>query len=207
MRNALRERHEIRRNEAIRQLEEKQAASSSAPSNVKNQPAATEGENLPARKHKFSHDGGIKKSLMANMETPVNTEAEETHRQYGARAEAVAEQSQSDKKSKKKDEKAAKKAAKKAAEKAAKKKAESKKSEKKGKNKKTSEEEKTGSISPRTAAAAFDDVDDDSLIQMPEKNVPRLKLDPSAYSSMNLSEILFGEVGDDGKKSKKKKKS
>ena len=118
VRSALRERHEIRRNEAIRQYEDNLADAYPAAFAGKNPPAAAEGENVPARKHKFSHDGGIKKSLMANMETPVNTEAEESHRQYGARAEAVAEaaaQNESGKKSKKKDEKAAKKAAKKAA--------------------------------------------------------------------------------------------
>ena len=211
VRSALREKHEVRRSEAIRQLEEAQAAAqpTAQTSALKNQPAA-DGENTPARKHKFSHEGGIKKSLMANMETPVNTQAEESHRQYGARAEAVAEaaaQPESEqKKQKKKDEKAAKKAAKKAAEKAAQKKAESKKNDKKNKDKnkdKKPEEEKTPEqIHPPTAAAAFADVDEDSLIEMPKQNLPGLKLDPSAYSSMNLSEILFGE----GKNAKKKKK-
>ncbi len=207
VRSALRERHEIRRSEAIRQLEENQAAlqaQTQTPS--RNQPVPTESDSQPARKHKFSHEGGIKKSLLANMETPVNTETEESHRQYGARAEAAAEQTQNEKKSKKKDEKAAKKAAKKAAEKAAQKKAESKKGDKKGKNKKQEEEQKSGNIPQQTAAAAFADVDDDSLIDMPAKNLPSLKLDPSAYSSMNLSEILFGEAGDNKKNQKKKKK-
>lgn len=208
VRSALRERHEIRRNEAIRQYEDNLADAYPAAFAGKNPPAAAEGENVPARKHKFSHDGGIKKSLMANMETPVNTEAEESHRQYGARAEAVAEaaaQNESGKKSKKKDEKAAKKAAKKAAEKAAQKKAESKKGDKKSKNKKQPESEKPQpSPQPQTAAAAFADVDDDSLIEMPRNNLPSLKLDPTAYSSLNLSEILFGEGG--GRKNEKKKK-
>ena len=224
IRSALRERHEIRRGEAIRQLEEAQAASQSAAAAAKKEQPSADTENTPARKHRFSHEGGIKKTLMANMETPVNKEAEETHRQYGARAEAVAEaaaQLESDekkskgKKSKEKDsgkndEKAAKKAAKKAAEKAAQKKAESKKNDKKSKDKakeKKSEDEKPQEqIHPPTAASAFADVDEDSLIEMPKQNLPGLKLDPSAYSSMNLSEILFGEGKGSGKDSKKKKK-
>ncbi len=214
VRVAMRERYEVRREEAIRQFEETQAVSpQSSVSQTKNQPPA-DGENIPARKHKFSHDGGIKKSLMANMETPVNVEAEESHRQYGARAEAVAEaaaQPEPDgKKSKKKDEKAAKKAAKKAAEKAAQKKAESKKNDKKSKEKsadgKRGGEKQPEQIHPPTAAAAFADVDEDSLIEMPRQNLPGLKLDPTAYSSMNLSEILFGENRDSAKNSKKKKK-
>ena len=221
VRSALRERHEVRRSEAIRQLEEAQAAASQPA--AKNQHTPEE-ENTPARKHRFSHEGGIKKSLMANMETPVNTQAEESHRQYGARAEAVAEaaaqpapeekkskgKKSKDKASDKNDEKAAKKAAKKAAEKAAQKKAESKKNEKKSKDKtkdKKSEEEKPSEqIHPPTAASAFADVDEDSLIEMPKQNLPGLKLDPSAYSSMNLSEILFGEGKGSGKDTKKKKK-
>ena len=191
---------------------------------AKKEQQTAEGENTPARKHRFSHEGGIKKSLMANMETPVNTQAEESHRQYGARAEAVAEaaaqpapeekkskgKKSKDKASDKNDEKAAKKAAKKAAEKAAQKKAESKKNEKKSKDKtkdKKSEEEKPSEqIHPPTAASAFADVDEDSLIEMPKQNLPGLKLDPSAYSSMNLSEILFGEGKGSGKDTKKKKK-
>ena len=219
VRSALRERHEVRRSEAIRQLEEAQAAPQTAASQTaaKNQHAPEE-ENTPARKHRFSHEGGIKKSLMANMETPVNTQAEESHRQYGARAEAVAEaaaqpeeKKAKDKKSEKKDEKAAKKAAKKAAQKAAQKKAESKKNEKKGKDKnkdkdkKSDEEKSQEQIHPPTAAAAFADVDEDSLIEMPKQNLPGLKLDPSAYSSMNLSEILFGEGKSKDVKKKKKK--
>ena len=207
VRSALRERHEVRRGEAIRQYEEAQTAQQPA---AKNQPAAEE-DNTPARKHKFSHDGGIKKLLMANMETPVNLEAEESHRQYGARAEAVAQASiqptAEDKKSKKKDEKAAKKAAKKAAEKAAQKKAESKKNDKKNKeknkDKKSEDKHPQEQIHPPTAAAAFADVDEDSLIEMPKQNLPGLKLDPSAYSNMNLSEILFGEEKNSRKKKKK----
>ena len=212
VRSALREKHEMRRSEAIRQYEENQASAQQAAQPQKNQPQADGGENVPARKHKFSHEGGIKKSLMAGMDTPVNTEAEESHRQYGARAQAVAEQTEEpEKKSKKKDEKAAKKAAKKAAEKAAQKKAESKKNDKKNKDKekdkeKKSGEEKTTASVPQTAAAAFDDVDEDSLIELPRRNLPNLSCDPSAYSSMNLSEILFGESKDDKKGEKKKKK-
>ena len=211
MRSALRERHEVRRNEAIRQYEEAQSAlQATSSSTPKNQPPA-EGENTPARKHRFSHEGGIKKSLMADMETPVNTDVEQSHRQYGARAEAAAKAAEQpkpeDKKSKKKDEKAAKKAAKKAAEKAAQKKAESKKGDKKEKGKKQPEQEKPQEpVRQPTAAAAFADVDEDSLIEMPKQNLPGLKLDPTAYSSMNLSEILFGEGRDDKKNSKKKKK-
>ena len=206
VRSVLREKHEIRRSEAIRQFEENQAAAQpSAPQ--KTQPTEN-GEAAPARKHKFSHEGGIKKSLMANMESPVKTDAEESHRQHGARAEAAAQQSaepSEEKKSKKKDDKAAKKAAKKAAEKAAQKKAESKKGEKKGKDKKPAEEASSPDA-PQTAAAAFADVDEDSLLEMPRRNLPNLSYDPSAYSSMNLSEILFGEAKDDKKSSKKKKK-
>ena len=222
VRNALRDRHEVRRSEAIRQFEEQQAAAAAASSPAKKEQPSPDGENTPARKHRFSHEGGIKKSLMANMETPVNTDAEESHRQYGARAEAVAsataqpqEKKSKDKKSDKKDEKAAKKAAKKAAEKAAQKKAESKKNEKKSKDKdkekgkekdkKPGSEKPPEQIHPPTAASAFADVDEDSLIEMPKQNLPGLKLDPSAYSSMNLSEILFGEgKGKDAKKKKKK---
>ena len=191
---------------AIRQYEENQAAAQQSSQPQKNQPPSDGGENAPARKHKFSHEGGIKKSLMAGMETPVNTEAEESHRQYGARAQAISEHTdEPEKKSKKKDDKAAKKAAKKAAEKAAQKKSESKKNDKKNKDKK-SEEEKPSAVSPQTAAAAFDDVDEDSLIELPSKNIPNLSCDPSAYSSMNLSEILFGESGDKKGEKKKKKK-
>ena len=222
VRNALRDRHEVRRSEAIRQFEEQQAAAAAASSPAKKEQPSPDGENTPARKHRFSHEGGIKKSLMANMETPVNTDAEESHRQYGARAEAVAsataqpqEKKSKDKKSDKKDEKTAKKAAKKAAEKAAQKKAESKKNEKKSKDKdkekgkekdkKPGSEKPPEQIHPPTAASAFADVDEDSLIEMPKQNLPGLKLDPSAYSSMNLSEILFGEgKGKDAKKKKKK---
>ena len=222
VRNALRDRHEVRRSEAIRQFEEQQAAAAAASSPAKKEQPSPDGENTPARKHRFSHEGGIKKSLMANMETPVNTDAEESHRQYGARAEAVAsataqpqEKKSKDKKSDKNDEKTAKKAAKKAAEKAAQKKAESKKNEKKSKDKdkekgkekdkKPGSEKPPEQIHPPTAASAFADVDEDSLIEMPKQNLPGLKLDPSAYSSMNLSEILFGEgKGKDAKKKKKK---
>ena len=223
LRSALREKHEIRRSEGIRQYQESLAASqpssaSNHQASQKNQAAAGEGENAPARKHKFSHEGGIKKSLLANMDTPVNTDVEESHRQHGARAAAAAEAAASavketeGKKSKKKDDKAAKKAAKKAAEKAAQKKAESKKGDKKGKNKKPPEEETSSEPLP-TAPSAFPDVDDDSLIEMPSKNLPNLHYDPSAYSSMNLSEILFGERGgqkgdakSESKEQKKKKK-
>ena len=219
VRSALRERHEVRRSEAIRQLEEAQAAAQPTAPVAKKEQQTAEGENTPARKHRFSHEGGIKKSLMANMESPVNTEAEESHRQYGARAEAVAEAAEQpkpeekkskDKKSGKNDEKAAKKAAKKAAEKAAQKKAESKKNDKKNKDKNKEKERETEKkpeqIHPPTAASAFADVDEDSLIEMPKQNLPGLKLDPSAYSSMNLSEILFGEGKGSGKDGKKKKK-
>ena len=224
VKSALRERHEVRRNEAIRQLEEAQAASHPAASSVRKEPPEADGENTPARKHRFSHEGGIKKSLMANMETPVNRDVEESHRQYGARAEAAAEaasrpepeeKKSKEKKSKEKssgkdDEKAAKKAAKKAAEKAAQKKAESKKNDKKGKDKgkdKKPENQTTPEqIHPPTAASAFADVDEDSLIEMPKQNLPGLRLDPTAYSSMNLSEILFGENKGAGKDQKKKKK-
>ena len=80
-----------------------------------------------------------------------------------------------------------------------------KKGDKKSKNKKQPESEKPQpSPQPQTAAAAFADVDDDSLIEMPRNNLPSLKLDPTAYSSLNLSEILFGEGG--GRKNEKKKK-
>lgn len=214
VRSILRERHESRRNEAIRQYEEAQAAQLPSSDTAKKNQPAVEGENTPARKHRFSHEGGIKKSLMADMDTPVNTDVQESHRQHGARAEAAAKAAEQpkpeDKKSKKKDEKAAKKAAKKAAEKAAQKKAESKKGDKKDKGKKQSEDEKPKEqIHPPTAASAFDDVDEDSLIELPRQNLPWLKLDPNAYSSMNLSEILFGSGKDDKedrKNSKKKKK-
>ena len=213
VRSVLRERHEVRRNEAIRQYEEAQAALQPSAESAQKNPSVAEGENVPARKHRFSHEGGIKKLLMADMETPVNTDVQESHRQHGARAEAAAkavEQPKSEeKKTKKKDEKSAKKAAKKAAEKAAQKKAESKKGDKKDKEKgkKQSQEQKPQEpISQHTAAAAFDDIDEDSLIELPKQNLPGLKLDPTAYSSMNLSEILFGEGKDDKKNSKKKKK-
>ena len=95
----------------------------------------------------------------------------------------------------------------KAAEKAAQKKAESKKNDKKNKeknkDKKSEDKHPQEQIHPPTAAAAFADVDEDSLIEMPKQNLPGLKLDPSAYSNMNLSEILFGEEKNSRKKKKK----
>ena len=246
VRTSLRARHEMRRNEGIRQFEEALAASQPPhpePSGQKKAPEGAEGDNAPARKHKFSHEGGIKKALFADMESPVNTDVEESHRQHGARAEAVAEAAEaaasedsggkkSKKKDSKKDEKAAKKAAKKAAEKAAEKKAESKKNEKKSDKKEDKKEDKKDDkkddkkgkkqpvedapvkAQPALASAfpmsAFPDSDDDSLIEMPRKNLPNLQYDPAAYSTMNLSEILFGEKkgdkGDKGEKDKKKKK-
>ena len=133
LRAPMRGRHESRRQEAIRQYEEQQTAAAPAAK----PPAQPEGENQPARKHRFSHEGGIKKSLLTGMETPVNTDAEESHRQYGARAESVKAEADAapekggkpDKKSRKEDDKSAKKAAQKAAQKAALKKEESKKND------------------------------------------------------------------------------
>ncbi len=251
VRSALRERHEARRNEAIRQLEEEAAEPTvnSTRSIYKSNPAPSEEENTPARKHKFSHEGGIKKSLMANMETPVDTtDAEESHRQYGARAELAAsgegkasdqktEQSagkdkeknaKKDKEKQKEAERAAKKAAQKEAEKekrkeaqkkAAQKKAEEEKKKKKKSAKLSKEEEKEKPVSPvrprferpvtasqRGRRGTSADVDDDSLIELPRRNLPNLNYDPEAYRDMNLSEILFGQSSDakDGKKKKKK---
>lgn len=263
LRSAMRERHELRRSEAIRQYEEEAAQIENVRSSYSNgyatysnyfggysgyngykNAASPEEENTPARKHKFSHEGGIKKSLMANMETPVDTtDAEESHRQYGARAEiAAASESksapakegeaqavQTEKLSKKKDEeKAAKKAAQKAAQKAARKEAqkeaarkkaeEEKKSKKKKQSKAAKEQERSAPTQTtgilrrtplqRTEPSVFPDVDEDSFIELPGRNLPKINYDPEAYRDMNLSEILFGESGDKkgGKKDSKKKK-
>lgn len=261
LRSAMRERHEMRRSEAIRQYEEEAAQIENVRSSYNNgyatysnyyggyngykNPVPPDEENTPARKHKFSHEGGIKKSLMANMETPVDTsDAEESHRQYGARAEiAAANENKSsikepevqapppEKPSKKKDEeKAAKKAAQKAAEKAARKEAQKKAARKKAEEEKKEKEKKkkqskaakeqerpastqTAGLSrrpplQRTAPSVFPDVDEDSFIELPGRNLPKINYDPEAYRDMNLSEILFGESGDkkNGKKDSKKKK-
>lgn len=98
VRAALRQRHEVRQAAAIRQLEIEQAIAESAgkysstAAAAKPATAATgEEENVPARKHKYSHEAGIKKSLMLPMESPVDIDMEESsHRQYGARAEVTA---------------------------------------------------------------------------------------------------------------------
>lgn len=246
LRTAMRERHEMRRSEAIRQYEEEAAVQTESVrssynngyanyGSYKNNALQNEEENTPARKHKFSHEGGIKKSLMANMETPVDTDAEESHRQYGARAEiaaaneskAAAKQAeeQAEKQAKKKEEeKAAKKAAQKAAEKAARKEAQKKaarkKAEEEKKNKKKKQQSKSAKqqekpaparpsrLPQRMAPSVFPDVDDDSFIALPDRNLPKLNYDPEAYRDMNLSEILFGENDrkKDGKKDSKKKK-
>lgn len=88
IRLALRQRHEIRQAAALRQLEIEQAIAESAEKySAKSASVASDEEEAPARKHKFSHEGGIKKSLMLPMETPVDIDTEESHRQYGARAE------------------------------------------------------------------------------------------------------------------------
>lgn len=234
LRQALRERHETRRAEAIRQLEEETAQPVYTGVKKSAAPAGDE-ENTPARKHKFSHEGGIKKSLMAGMETPVNTDTEESHRQFGARAELMAEESASgiasvekeasEKRSKKKEEeKAVKKAAQKAAEKAARKEAQKKavqkkaEEEKKSKKKKSSKpsKEETPSPAPRGREALrlarqrslsdASDVDEDSLIELPRRNLPDVDYDPEAYRDMNLSEILFGQSGEKNDDKKKKKK-
>lgn len=106
LRSAMRERHELRRAEAIRQAENDlldnsqqiNAAVKGSYTPAKN----TEDENIPARKYKFSHEGGIKKELMAHMETPVDTDVEQSHRQYGAKAELFAAETEISKKDKKK---------------------------------------------------------------------------------------------------------
>lgn len=240
VRSALRERHEARRTEAIRQLQSEEAesaAASAARSGYKNSAAAYEDENTPARKHKFSHEGGIKKSLMANMETPVDTtDLEDSHRQFGARAELASSSDESapqpsEKKSDKKKEKqkeqerAAKKAAQKEAEKekrreaqkkAAQKKAEEERKNKKKKQSKSSKEEESSAaktptryharMPQRLSRNGFSEVDDDNLIEMPSRNLPNINYDPEAYRDMNLSEILFGEGGDKKDAKKKKKK-
>lgn len=109
VRTALRRRHEIRQAAAIRQLEvEKAIAESSekySPSAAaKPDASASNEEDAPARKHKYSHEGGIRKSLMLPMESPIDINAEESHRQYGARAETAAlySEEESEKKSGKK---------------------------------------------------------------------------------------------------------
>lgn len=233
VRSAMRERHEMRRSEAIRQIEEETVAQEeSFRTTSKNNAVQTEDDNTPARKHKFSHEGGIKKSLMANMETPVNTNTEESHRQYGTRAKLAASNesnsagkksdAQEDRQAKnKEEERAAKKAARKAAEKAtskeAQKKAADKRAEEKNKNKKkkqsksAKEQENSDPKLPsklplRTEPSVFPDVDDDSLIELPSRNLPKINYDPEAYRDMNLSEILFGESADSKDNKKKKKK-
>ncbi len=112
IRTAMRQRHEVRQAAAIRQLEIEQAIaesagkySSTSTAAAKTAPSVPEEEDIPARKHKFSHDAGIKKSLMLPMESPVDIDTEESsHRQYGARAEVTAlyAKEESDKKGKKK---------------------------------------------------------------------------------------------------------
>ncbi|MBQ5545690.1 MAG: hypothetical protein IIU00_08410 [Clostridia bacterium] len=239
LRSALRERREERRGETLRQM---QAEEYAAPTAVSTRPPAPEDENTPARKHKFSHEGGIKKELMSNMETPVDTsDPEDSHRQFGARAELASSGDESaskpaEKKSEKKKEKqkelqkeqqkeqerAAKKAAQKEAEKekrreaqkkAAQKKAKDERKAKKKKQSKSSKEEmsSTGKTPTRYHARmpqrfsrdGFAEADDDSLLEMPSRNLPNIHYDPEAYQDMNLSEILFGQSGD-GKKKKKK---
>ncbi len=232
LRSAVRERRETRRYEAIKQLEEESSAQTeSSRTSYKNNTVQVEGDNSPARKYRFSHEGGIKKSLMANMETPVDTDIEESHRQYGSRAELAASNDGklADKKSEannewyekqKEEQKASKKSAQKAAEKAARKEAqkkaarmraeEEKKNKKKKQSKQSNEQEKSTSRQPsrlpqRTTPSVFPDVDDDSLIELPSGNLPKINYDPEAYRDMNLSEILFG-VNVDNKSNKKKKK-
>ena len=94
VRAELRRRHEVRQAAAIRQLEVEKAIAESAgkysPSTVSKPAAAASDEvEVPARKHKYSHEAGIKKSLMLPMESPIDLESEQSHRQYGARAETA----------------------------------------------------------------------------------------------------------------------
>ena len=49
-------------------------------------------------------------------------------------------------------------------------------------------------------------MDEDNLIELPKKNLPKVDYDPKVFRDMNLSEILFGDKGDDKKDAKKKKK-
>ncbi len=58
--------------------------------------ASAEQPAVPARKHKFSHDMGIKKSLLLPMQNPTTVEPDEDdsgeiHRRYGMRAEETAQ--------------------------------------------------------------------------------------------------------------------
>lgn len=80
IRSAVRERHEIQSTEAAGGF-----AKYSEP-DLKNNISASE-ENTPARKHKFSHEAGIKKSLMLPMENPIEVGDDESYRQYGIKAE------------------------------------------------------------------------------------------------------------------------
>ena len=231
LRSALRERREERRSETLRQM---QAEDYAAPTVISTRTPAPEDENAPARKHKFSHEGGIKKALMTNMETPVDTsDPEDSHRQFGTRAELASSGDESvsrsaEKKSEKKKEKqkeqqsVAKKAAQKEAEKekrreaqkkAAQKKAEDEHKAKKKKQSKSSKEEMSSPgktptryharMPQRFSREGFAEADDDSLLEMPSRNLPNIHYDPEAYRDMNLSEILFGQSSD-GKKKKKK---
>ncbi len=84
IRTTLRQKHEMRQAAAIRQLELEQAITATSSAKAL---ATSEEEEAPARKHKFSHEAGIKKSLMLPMESPVDMDTEESHRQYGARAQ------------------------------------------------------------------------------------------------------------------------
>ena len=49
-------------------------------------------------------------------------------------------------------------------------------------------------------------MDEDNLIELPKKNLPKVDYMPDAFRDMNLSEILFGDSGDGGKKGSRKKK-
>lgn len=156
IRSAVRERREIQSMEADNNF------AKYAESDLKNNIPASE-ENTPARKHKFSHEAGIKKSLMLPMENPIEVGADESYRQHGIKAET----SLSD---------------------------ESKKSD----GKKDKKGKKSDKISPVG--------DEDTLIAIPTYGKqPKINYDPSAYSDMNLSEILFGDKEKPSKKKKKKK--
>lgn len=160
LRSAMRQRHESRISTAIQQTEAEPTYPQYTEPALKDS-SSYDDESTPARKHKFSHEAGIKKSLILPMESPIDADTEESHRQYGAKSETFASN-------------------------------ELKKSEKKKNKKKKSEK----SVSNQ---------DEDALIAIPVYGKqPKINYDPSAYSDMNLSEILFGDKEKPAKKKKKK---
>lgn len=105
LRSAMRERNESCIATAIQQVEVEPTYSEYTEPVLRDSDSYD--EHTPARKHKFSHEAGIKKSLVLPMESPIEADIGESHRQHSAKSETfVANESKKSSKKKGKKKKA-----------------------------------------------------------------------------------------------------